>query len=337
MSYQTAYPGYRFDFSFPLPNDGNGTLDYPQDVAIAANGDALAVNLIGKVWQFTNAGAQIGTPYATAPMIAVRRLNVSLSGNWFLANRDTHELTKFDWSWTQLAQWNIAAILGGPAGVALNNAETQIYVASHNLHRVTFFDNGNTNNSYSNVDTIGGPTPGAGNGQFNFPHDVAVIANGDLYVADTLNKRIQVFDNAGVYLRTVGGGGTLIDPHGVVLDSAQNLFVLDGGTVKMFNSAGTLLQTFGATNLSNPTGIAIDASRKIYVADIGNGLISVFSIPEPASSSLLVIAAAALLMRRCIARAQSKKGLRSYQPLDSSLYFSHFPSAATEVEGNADE
>lgn len=36
--------------------------------------------------------------------------------------------------------------------------------------------------------------PGTGNGQFNDPEGVAVDSGGDIYVADTVNNRIQVFE-----------------------------------------------------------------------------------------------------------------------------------------------
>ena len=43
--------------------------------------------------------------------------------------------------------------------------------------------------------------PGDGPGQFNTPHSIAVDANGNVYVADRGNRRIQVFDGDGKFLR----------------------------------------------------------------------------------------------------------------------------------------
>ena len=36
-------------------------------------------------------------------------------------------------------------------------------------------------------------TLGSGNGQFNVPYGIAVASNGNVYVADQLNHRVQVF------------------------------------------------------------------------------------------------------------------------------------------------
>jgi NHL repeat len=42
---------------------------------------------------------------------------------------------------------------------------------------------------------------GSGPGQFNVPHSIAVDASGHVYVADRGNRRIQVFDGDGNFLR----------------------------------------------------------------------------------------------------------------------------------------
>ena len=54
--------------------------------------------------------------------------------------------------------------------------------------------------------------PGDGPGQFNIPHSIATDAQGNVYVADRGNRRIQVFDGEGKFLeadhdRRTGSGG----------------------------------------------------------------------------------------------------------------------------------
>ena len=45
--------------------------------------------------------------------------------------------------------------------------------------------------------------PGSGPGQFNTPHTIAIDAKGNIYVADRGNRRIQVFDSDGKFLREI--------------------------------------------------------------------------------------------------------------------------------------
>jgi DNA-binding beta-propeller fold protein YncE len=45
--------------------------------------------------------------------------------------------------------------------------------------------------------------PGSGPGQFNTPHNIAVDDNGNVYVADRGNRRIQVFDGEGTFRRQI--------------------------------------------------------------------------------------------------------------------------------------
>ncbi len=46
-------------------------------------------------------------------------------------------------------------------------------------------------------------SPGSGPGQFNTPHNIAADAQGHVYVADRGNRRIQVFDADGNFLRAI--------------------------------------------------------------------------------------------------------------------------------------
>ena len=48
---------------------------------------------------------------------------------------------------------------------------------------------------------------GSDNGQFRTPHSVQVDADGNVYVADHGNKRVQVFDNDGTYKRAITNVG----------------------------------------------------------------------------------------------------------------------------------
>src|SRR5437660_2658959 len=70
----------------------------------------------------------------------------------------------------------------------------------------TYISDGYINSRVAKVDKDGNwlmswGEPGAGPGQFNTPHSIAVDAHDHIYIADRGNRRIQVFDTAGKFLR----------------------------------------------------------------------------------------------------------------------------------------
>lgn len=106
---------------------------------------------------------------------------------------------------------------------------------------------------------------GSGQGQFNGVKALALDAQGHVYAADAGNKRIQVFDGEGTFLREFGNVGTPLamcitrgatqylyvshagDEDGME-DAAIYKVALDGKVVGRFGSAGKLLKEFGLAN-----------------------------------------------------------------------------------------
>lgn len=72
----------------------------------------------------------------------------------------------------------------------------------------TYISDGYINSRVAKVDKDGNwlkswGEPGDGPGQFNVPHSIAVDHDGNVYVADRGNRRIQVFDGEGKFLRQI--------------------------------------------------------------------------------------------------------------------------------------
>lgn len=127
-----------------------------------------------------------------------------------------------------------------------------------------------------------------GDGQFNEPWGVATDANGNIYVADTWNGRIQVFDMDGTFVRkwgyfnttdgTLGDPLALFGPRGVAVDSEGNVLVADTGNKRIlqYTPTGELVRQIGGGGVQlgmfeEPTDIAVDPrDGSIFVADAWN-------------------------------------------------------------------
>jgi hypothetical protein len=106
---------------------------------------------------------------------------------------------------------------------------------------------------------------GTGQGQFNIVHGIAIDAQGNVYVGDEGNKRVQVFDSEGTFktqFTNVGSPTALCitpgpqqvlyvahtgDPDGMV-DAAIYKLELNGNVLGKFGSAGKLPKEFGLVN-----------------------------------------------------------------------------------------
>jgi len=149
----------------------------------------------------------------------------------------------------------------------------------------------------SAVQVIG--EPGAGPGQFNAPHGLAIGPDGSLYVADSNNHRIQKFDSSGQFVLAFGSPsdpgttepatGTFNEPWGVAVGPDGSVYVADtwNHRIQKFDSNGNLITawgTAGQTDLNGlggifwgPRDVVVSQDGRVYVTDTGNKRIQVFS------------------------------------------------------------
>lgn len=119
------------------------------------------------------------------------------------------------------------------------------------------------------------------------PSYVATDREGLIYVTDSMNFRIQVYDILGNFRATIGeigdSPGSFGRPKGVGVDSEQHVYVVDGtfDNFQIFGSGGELLLHLGKSGsgkgeFSIPGGMYIDFNDRIYVADTFNRRIQIF-------------------------------------------------------------
>jgi len=129
---------------------------------------------------------------------------------------------------------------------------------------------------------------GSGPGQFNGPGGIAVDVDGNVFVADYGNNRVQKFTSSGVFLAQWGthgsANGQFNGPEGLAVDPGGNVYVADFGNnrVQKFTSSGVYVTQWGTTGtgagqFNFPLGVAVDASGFVYVADNGNWRVQKFT------------------------------------------------------------
>lgn len=166
-----------------------------------------------------------------------------------------------------------------PVGLAVDSQRKRLYVVdaggvSTSDHRVSALDL----DSGRLLFNFG--KRGEGEGELNLPRDIAIGPDGTLYVVDGGNFRIQAFDSAGKFVRTIGGigrrSGQFSRPKEIAVDPQGNLYVVDTafGNFQIFNPEGALLLDVGNRGNSDeparfmlPAGIAVDTDGRVYMVD----------------------------------------------------------------------
>jgi DNA-binding beta-propeller fold protein YncE len=168
-----------------------------------------------------------------------------------------------------------------PSGVALDEKNGLIYVTDTRYHTVKIF----SLLDYKHIRDIG--KNGSGIGEFNFPTNIAVDAEGKFYVVDTGNFRVQIFGKDGQFIRAIGVPGDMpgsfARPKGIAIDSEEHIYVVDTAfqNFQIFDQTGKILLAVGSGGTDPgqfllPAGMTIDDQDKIYVVNQIPGTVQIF-------------------------------------------------------------
>ncbi|MCP4544385.1 MAG: TIGR03663 family protein [Chloroflexi bacterium] len=296
-----------------------GQFERPNGIAIDPNGRFVYVADTGnhRIQKFTTDG-QFVAAWGQNSTVETERgvakgfnepwdITLSPTGDIYIADTWNHRIQKLDDDGNPIAAWGLFGQYGlgdgaigqsafyGPRGIAIDSSG-QIYVADTGNKRIQVFD---SSNHFAFQWGGGGIVEGYLDepvGIAAAPDHVPASAAG-IYVADTWNRRVQVFDSSGTYLRqwSIAGWdvGLPDEKPYLAIDANGYVYVTDPGhyRVLVFDHLGNYILSFGQYGFDEqsfalPMGIAIADDGSIYIVDSQAARVLVFDPPnlfDPAS------------------------------------------------------
>ena len=202
----------------------------------------------------------------------------SQNGMWAVTDAAKHCVYLFD-EQDQLAvkigsRGSNSGRFHSPYGVSFD-ADNNLYVVDGGNHRVQKFDvTGDFQLQFG--------SKGSNSGQLNNPHGI-IVHDDKVYVADSNNHHISVFQkNSGEYCCNIGKGHLDV-PYDLTINTENQLLVVDHHqhSICSFTLEGEFINKFGSKGkywgkLKNPSSLVTDLYGFILVADCGNHCISIF-------------------------------------------------------------
>ncbi len=264
----------------------------PTGVAVTPSGDRIYVAETGgdyTVRIFDGGGSLVGTmalPDDGADHVPVYVAIDPLTAEVYVSDRPAGAIHIFDRDGQYQRPFSPAEPRPGwqPMGLAFDRAgNLYVTVLSGSAQTVQVFDRAG-----QLLRTIGAD---AG---LDFPNGVAVDDAGNVWVTDSNNGRLLVFDQAGDTIARVGRGageGKLGLPRGLAIDSRGRVFVVDstGNGVVLYRAAldaddraPEYVGFVGGRGAADgqfafPVGAAVDDRGRIYVADTANNRVQIWS------------------------------------------------------------
>jgi DNA-binding beta-propeller fold protein YncE len=249
---------------------GPAPADLPTEQYAVGQRDVRALRAIG------SRGS--GTGQFTAP----RAIAIGDDGLWYVADSGNQRIQVLDGEGNVVRMWGSSGTGAGqfqePWGIAVNQQLGRVYVSDTWNHRVQVFDlEGNYLSAWGYfADTKGQADRDPGG--FWGPRDVVVDADGNVYVADTGNKRIQKFTADGTFLVQWGGAGVIPGRF----DEPTSLDIGPGGVIYVADVWNRRVQSFSADltplaqwpvdswesdSVINKPYLRVDSQGNVYLSD----------------------------------------------------------------------
>ena len=198
-----------------------------------------------------------------------QQFNIDIYGNIFVLDTDRNILRLFS------KEQKLLREIGGsgwendqfdrPVGLWARNG-IDVFVADYGNHRIQRFDR--SLNFVSSLFTRDSSNPEE---RFGYPTDVALSRLGDLYICDSENSRVLKVDRFNKVERTFGGfdagEGRLYAPERLEIGPKDNVYVLDGSRVIVFDSFGNFLHELARGVFKEPVSLFADNDGVVVLDD----------------------------------------------------------------------
>ena len=221
---------------------------------------------------------EIGTE-APGELVKPMGLDVDQQGNLYVCDASLKQVLVYGRDGRYLRSLGHREMFSRPSGLTVDAAGKRVYVVDtggvrSDKHHVLVFD------AHSGALIRSISRRGKKPGELNLPRDATIGPDGNLYVVDGGNFRVQVFSPQGEFIRTFGDigrrSGQFSRPKGIGVDKDLNAYVSDTafGNFQVFNAQGQVLLAVGSRSnrpgpakYMLPAGLALDEDGRVYMVD----------------------------------------------------------------------
>ena len=218
------------------------------------------------IFDVANDRSKLVRPTGAGALIKPINITIDEDGTRYITDTDREQILVFN------ADDHFVRAIGKPGQfkpIDVAIAGDRLYVTDILHHQVHVLDK----NTGHNILTFG--ESGSEPGQLFHPTNLAVDADGAVYVADTSNFRIQQFAADGQLIRVIGTQGsrpgTFSRPKGIALDRDEHIYIVDAAfqNIQVLGPDGGALMAFGEPgdepwSISLPTVVKIDYENVPY-------------------------------------------------------------------------
>jgi len=224
----------------------------------------------------------------------INGLAIDDSDRLFVSDGKLHRVLVF--SPKHEVEGQIAEGLVDPVGLAIANENRFLYVVDEQQDQVLVYD-ADTLKLLRRIGTGGKKHTLTTPGDFGGASNVALDKDGNVYVTDTMNNRVEIFDADGKFISQFGkpgdGPGYFARPKGIAIDCDGHIWVADEyqDRVQVFNREGQLLTYVGDTHSNLPgefkalVGIAIDKQNRVFTTEQYPGRMQMFRYTTDAEAA----------------------------------------------------